>query len=121
MTFDLEEDFENERWRLLALVDCRKSLSDGSEGAIKTDLEIFATRELIRTYETLKGYWSQKAFPQRTQRPVVVARLNSSGFRPRSASERASAEKHYRRDRHSLDAHDYGAPSSRAAWMTIPS
>jgi hypothetical protein len=61
MTFDLEDDFENERWRLLALVDWRKNLSDESEGAIKTDLEIVATRELIRTYETLKGYWSQRA------------------------------------------------------------
>jgi hypothetical protein len=61
MTFDMEEDFENERWRLLALVDSRKNLSDESGAAIKTDLEIVATRELIRTYETLKGYWSQKA------------------------------------------------------------
>jgi hypothetical protein len=60
MTFDLEEDFENERWRLLALVDWRKNLSDASEGAIKTDSEIVATRELLRTYETLKGFWSQK-------------------------------------------------------------
>jgi hypothetical protein len=60
MTVDLEEDFENERWRLLALVDWRKSLSDGSEGAIKTDLEIVATRELVRSYETLKGLWSRK-------------------------------------------------------------
>ena len=60
MTFDLEDDFENERWRLLALVDWRKNLSDASEGAIKTDLEIVATRELLWIYETLKGYWSQK-------------------------------------------------------------
>jgi hypothetical protein len=60
MTVDLEEDFENERWRLLALVDWRKSLRDGSEGAIKTDLEIVATRELVRSYETLKGLWSRK-------------------------------------------------------------
>jgi hypothetical protein len=60
MTFDLEEDFENERWRLLALVDRRKNLSDASEGAIKTDLEIADTRELLRQYETLKGFWSQK-------------------------------------------------------------
>ena len=61
MTLELEDDFENERWRLLALVDRRKNLSDESEGAIKIDLEIVATRELIRAYETLKGYWSQKA------------------------------------------------------------
>ena len=60
MTFDLEEDFENERWRLLALVDWRKNLTDASEGAIKTDLEIAATRDLLRAYETLKGFWSQK-------------------------------------------------------------
>ncbi len=60
MTFDLEEDFENERWRLLALVDWRKNLSDASESAIKTDLEIVATRELLWMYETLKGFWSQK-------------------------------------------------------------
>jgi hypothetical protein len=59
MTFDLEEDFENERWKLLALVDWRKNLSDASEGAIKTDLEIVATRELLWTYETLKGFWSR--------------------------------------------------------------
>jgi hypothetical protein len=43
------------------ILDRRKNLSDESEGAIKTDLEIVASRELIRTYETLKGYWSQKA------------------------------------------------------------
>ena len=54
MTFDLEEDFENERWRLLALVDWRKNLSDESEGAIKTDLEIVATRELIRSIRDAK-------------------------------------------------------------------
>jgi hypothetical protein len=60
MTFDLEEDFENERWRLLALVDWRKNLSDTSEGAIRIDLEIAATRDLLRQYETLKGFWSQK-------------------------------------------------------------
>jgi hypothetical protein len=67
MTLDLEEDFENARWRLLALVDCRQSLSDGSEGATETDLRIVATRELIRAYETLRGYWSQKAPPLGTQ------------------------------------------------------
>lgn len=68
MTFDLEEDFENERWRLLALVDCRKSLRDGSEGAIKTDLEIVATRELVRSYETLKGFWSREVSSRGRQR-----------------------------------------------------
>jgi hypothetical protein len=94
MTFDLEEDFESERWRLLALVDCRKSLRDGSEVAIETDLEIVATRELIRTYETLKGYWSQKAFPQGTQKPVIVARPEWSRSSPRSGSARTSAKEH---------------------------
>jgi hypothetical protein len=68
MTFDLEEDFENERWRLLALVDWRKSLCDGSEGAIKTDLEIVATRELVRSYETRKGLWSRKVTTRGRQR-----------------------------------------------------
>ena len=58
MNVDLEEDFEDERWRLLALVDWRRHLSGGSEGAIKTDLVVVATRELIRAYETLKGYGS---------------------------------------------------------------
>ncbi len=78
MTFDLEEDFESERWRLLALVDLRKSLSAGSEGAIKTDLEISATRDLIRTYETLKGYWSQNAFSRGTRGRALAARLRWS-------------------------------------------
>jgi hypothetical protein len=68
MTVDLEEDFENERWRLLALVDWRKSLSDGSEGAIKTDSEIVATRELVRSYETLKGLWSRKVWSRGRQK-----------------------------------------------------
>jgi hypothetical protein len=68
MTFDLEEDFENERWKLLALVDWRKSLRDGSEGAIKTDLEIVATRELVRSYETQKGFWSRKVSSRGRQR-----------------------------------------------------
>jgi hypothetical protein len=72
MTFDLEEDFENERWRLLALVDWRKGLSDGSAGAIDTDLEILATRELIRRYETRKGFWSQKAFPLKKHRRTLT-------------------------------------------------
>jgi hypothetical protein len=94
MTFDLEEDFENERWRLLALVDWRKSLSDGSESAIKTDSEIVAARELIRKYATLKGYWSQKAFPQGTQRRLMVAKLQLSKSSPRSESAHTSAEKH---------------------------
>jgi hypothetical protein len=53
---DLEEDFEDERRRLLALVDWRRHLCGGSEVAIKTDLVVVATRELIRAYETLKGY-----------------------------------------------------------------
>jgi hypothetical protein len=60
MTFDMEVKFENERWRLLALVDLRKNLGDTSERAIMTDLEIAATRDLLWTYETLKGFWSQK-------------------------------------------------------------
>jgi hypothetical protein len=68
ITFDLEENFENERWKLLALVDCRRSLRDGSEGAIKTDLEIVATRELVRRYETLKGFWSGKGSSRGRQR-----------------------------------------------------
>jgi hypothetical protein len=91
MTFDLEEDFENERWRLLALVDRRKSLRDGSERAIKIDLEIVGSRELIRTYETLKGYWSRKASPHGTQRRVVVARLESRKSGERSGSPHTSA------------------------------
>ena len=72
MKFDLEEDLENERWKLLALVDRRKSLPDGSEGAIRTDLEITVTREHIRTYETQKGCWSRKAVLSGTQWRVTV-------------------------------------------------
>jgi hypothetical protein len=71
MYLDLEEDFENERWSLLALVDARKRLSDGSESAITTDLMILAARELIRKYETLKGYWSCKPSPRRQPRANV--------------------------------------------------
>lgn len=58
MRLDLEEDFESERWRLLALVDIRKSLIDRSRVANDIDLEIVSSRELVRSYETLKGYWS---------------------------------------------------------------
>ena len=58
MNVDLEEDFEDERWRLLALVDWRRYLSGGSKGAIKTGVVVVATRELMRAYETLKGYRS---------------------------------------------------------------
>ena len=78
MTFDLEEDFENQRWRLLALVDCRQNLSDDSEGAIETDLMIVATRELIRAYETLKGYWSQKTPSSERQRRAIAPRLSTT-------------------------------------------
>jgi hypothetical protein len=80
MTFDLEEDFENERWRLLALVDWRKNLSDASEGAIKTDSEIAATRELLRTYETLKGFWSQKDRHKKHKNGRAVPSLVGSKF-----------------------------------------
>jgi hypothetical protein len=71
MYLDLEEDFEYERWSLLALVDARKRLSDGSECATTTDLMILAARELIRKYETLKGYWSRKPSPRRQRRTNV--------------------------------------------------
>ena len=56
MNSDLEEDFKNQRSRLLALVDERRSLRDRCQEAIKTDLEIIVTRNLIRSYETLKIY-----------------------------------------------------------------
>jgi hypothetical protein len=56
MNSDLEEDFKNQRSRLLALVDARRRLRDGCQEAIKTDLEIIVTRNLIRSYETLKIY-----------------------------------------------------------------
>src|ERR1700743_1845457 len=69
MNFDLDEEFEQKRWKLLALVEARKSLRDGSENAIKTDRMILATRELVRAYETLKGYWSHKPAAPRRRRP----------------------------------------------------
>jgi hypothetical protein len=78
MTFDMEEDFENERRTLLALVDARKGLSGGSESAINSDLQIAATRELIRAYETLKGYWSSRASLRGTQRRPRVEPLEWS-------------------------------------------
>jgi hypothetical protein len=90
MTFDLEEDFQNERWRLLALVDWRNSLGDGSEGAITTDLEIVAARSLIRKYETLKGYWSPKSSPQGKPRRAIVAKLDWSKPFPESEGARNS-------------------------------
>jgi hypothetical protein len=93
MTFELEEDFEHERWRLLALVDGRKNLSDESEGAIKTDLEIVATRELIRTYETLKGYWSQKAPHRGHKGGRHFPQLECSESSQRSGSDHAGAGK----------------------------
>jgi hypothetical protein len=68
MNLELEQDFNNQRWRLLALIDGRKSLTDGSEAAIKTDFEIIVTRGRIRSYETLKGYWSEKSPPPVAQR-----------------------------------------------------
>ena len=68
---DLEEDFEYERWSLLALVDARKRFSDGSESAVTTDLMILAAREFTRKYETLQGYWSRKPSPRRQRRPNV--------------------------------------------------
>lgn len=86
MTFDLEEDFENQRWRLLALVDCRQNLSDDSKGAIETDLMIVATREMIRAYETLKGYWSQKTPSSGRQRRAIAPRLECDKSRQRSES-----------------------------------
>jgi hypothetical protein len=93
MTFDLEEDFENQRWRLLALVDCRQSLSDDSTSAIETDLRISATRELIRAYETLKGYWSRKAPPSGRPRRLIAPRHEYGKLSQRSGSPRAGAER----------------------------
>jgi hypothetical protein len=92
MTFDLEEDFESERWRLLALVDWRKNLSDASEGAIKTDSEIVATRELLRTYETLKGFWSQKDRHKGHKDGGAGSSLARSKSSQRSGRPRPSAE-----------------------------
>jgi hypothetical protein len=92
MNFDLEEDFEHERWSLLALVDARKSLRDGSESAITTDLMILATRELIRKYETLKGYWSRTPPPRRQQRANMGQRECSEASQA-PGTRHAAAEK----------------------------
>jgi hypothetical protein len=93
MNLGLEEDFENERWSLLALVEARKSLSDGSESAIAIDLMILASRELIRTYETLKGYWSRKPPPRRQRRPSA-GQLEGSEASQTSGGCHAAAERH---------------------------
>jgi hypothetical protein len=92
MNLDLEEDFEYERWSLLALVDARKRLSDGSESAITTDLMILEARELIRKYETLKGYWSWEPSPQR-QRQADVGQIECSEASHASGSRHTAAEK----------------------------
>ena len=92
MYADLEEDFEYERWSLLALVDARKRLSDGSESAITTDLMILAARELVRKYETLKGYWSCTPSPRR-QRRANVGQIECS------EASRASRSRHTAADR----------------------
>jgi hypothetical protein len=78
MTFELEEDFESTRWRLLTMVDSRKNLNDGSKVAVKADLEIANARNLIRAYETLKGYWSRKSLSEFQQKPADInrARVN---------------------------------------------
>jgi hypothetical protein len=93
MYLDLEEDFEYERWSLLALVDARKRLNDGSESAITTDLMILATRDLIRKYETLKGYWSRKPSP-RQQRRANVGQIECSEAGHASGSSHTAAENH---------------------------
>ena len=92
MNLDLEEDFESERWSLLALVDARKRLSDGSESAITTDLMILEARELVRKYETLKGYWSSKPSPHR-QRRANVGQIECSEASQASGSRHTAAEK----------------------------
>jgi hypothetical protein len=56
MNSDQEDDFKNQQSRLLTLVDTRRSLRDGCRQAIRTDLEIIVTRNLIRSYEALKIY-----------------------------------------------------------------
>jgi hypothetical protein len=56
MNSDQEDDFEDQQSRLLTLVAGRRMLRDGSQEAIKTDLEITLTRNLIKSYETLKIY-----------------------------------------------------------------
>jgi hypothetical protein len=91
MNFDLEKEFQNERWSLLALVDARKSLSEGSQSAIATDLMILAAREHIRTYETLKGYWSRKPLPPR-QRRAKAGQLDCNAGQT-SGSRHSAAEK----------------------------
>jgi hypothetical protein len=79
MNLDLEKDFENQRWRLLALVEGRKSLSEGSESALKTDSEIISTRNLIRSYEVLKGYWSTAETSPAVVAPRKMKRSGSLG------------------------------------------
>jgi hypothetical protein len=95
MNFDLEQEFENERWKLLALVDARKSLSDGSESAIKTDRMILATREHIRAYETVKGYWSRK--PPSRRQPRQGADQLACGEPGRTSDSRHAAFERYGR------------------------
>jgi hypothetical protein len=56
MNSDQEDDFANQQSRLLILVAGRRMLRDGSQEAIKTDLEITVTRNLIKSYETLRIY-----------------------------------------------------------------
>ncbi len=92
MNLDLEEDFAKERWSLLALVEARKTLSDGSETAITTDRMILATREHVRAYETLKGYWSPKP-PPRRQRRANVGQIECSEASQASGSRHTAAEK----------------------------
>jgi hypothetical protein len=94
MNLDLEEDFKNQRWKLLALVDGRRNLSDGSEGAMKTDLEIIVTRNAIRGYETLKGYWSQKTPREGSASTALAAQLECGELSrtPRSASRTKNVE-----------------------------
>jgi hypothetical protein len=77
MTFELEEDFESTRWKLLTMVDNRKNLTNGSKVAIKADLEIANARNLIMAYQTLKGYWSRRSLSAFRQEPADITGLAS--------------------------------------------
>ena len=56
---DLEQDFTTQQSLLLALLDERRSLSEGSRAAVEIDRRIFEVESCVRSYQMIKWYEQQ--------------------------------------------------------------
>ena len=79
MNSDLEEDFRNHQKMLLALLNERKDLIDGSRKALEVDRQIDNVESVVRSYQTVKWYEQERrsrctrSFPSRPSRQAGLS------------------------------------------------